>query len=78
MIYKKSDFIRFSPDSGRVIANLEMAYEQWLDAKRQLARLPVSMFWRSVRGTAYLGVKINSISTGTTGGANPPNLSRTG
>lgn len=72
MVYAKSEFVRFSPDSGRVIANLETAYEQWLDAKRQLARLPVSMFWRSVRGTEYLGVKLNSNSTGTTGGARSP------
>ena len=69
MVYQKSDFIRFSPDSGRVIANLETAYEQWLDAKKQLARLPVSMFWRSVQGTVYLGVKLSSNSNGTTGGA---------
>ena len=72
MIYEKSAFTRFSPDSGRVIANLETAYEQWLDAKRQLARLPVSMFWRSVRGTEYLGVKLSSNSNGTTGGARSP------
>ena len=69
MVYQKSAFNRFSPDSGRVIANLEAAYEQWLDAKRQLAKLPVSMFWRTVRGSEYLGVKINSNSNGTTGGA---------
>lgn len=72
MIYGKSAFTRFSPDSERVIANLEAAYEQWLDTRRQLARLPVSMFWRSVRGAEYLGVKLSSNSNGTTGGARSP------
>ncbi|MBA4343095.1 MAG: hypothetical protein C0423_13220 [Methylibium sp.] len=69
MIYKKSDFIPFSADSGRVVANLETAYEQWLDARQQLARLPVSMYWKTVGGVEYLGVKLNSSSVGTTGGA---------
>lgn len=72
MIYQKSAFTPFSADSGRVIANLETAYEQWLDAKRQLARLPVSMFWRVVGKKEYLGVKLNSNSSGTTGGPRSP------
>jgi hypothetical protein len=68
MMYKRADFIPFPVDSDRVIANLEGAYEQWLDARRQLNRLPVSMYWKSVNGIEYLGVKINSSSNGTTGG----------
>ncbi|HEY4079282.1 MAG TPA: GSU2403 family nucleotidyltransferase fold protein [Burkholderiaceae bacterium] len=72
MTYLKSEFILFSQDAGRVIANLETAYEQWLDARQQLARLPVSMYWKTVGDVEYLGVKINSNSTGTTGGARSP------
>lgn len=71
-MHKKADFIKFSPDSGQVIANLEAAYEQWVDAKRQLAKLPISMFWRTVGETEYLAVKLHSSSTGTTGGARSP------
>ncbi len=69
MAYKKSDFIRFPQDSGRVIANLETAYEQWLDARQQLTQLPVSMYWKTVGEVEYLGVKLSSNSAGTTGGA---------
>lgn len=68
MSYKKTDFIAFSQDSGRVIANLETAYEQWLDARQQLSRLPTSVYWKAVEGSEYLGIKLNSASNGTTGG----------
>lgn len=72
MPYKRSEFLPFPTDSSRVIANLEAAYEQWLDARQQLARMPVSMYWKEVNGTDYLGVKLNSNSAGTTGGARSP------
>ena len=72
MHHRKTDFILFSADSGRVIANLETAYEQWLDARQQLARLPVSMYWKTVGGIDYLGVKLNSSSAGTTVGPRSP------
>lgn len=52
-----------------MIANLETAYEQWLDARQQLTRMPVSMYWKDVGGVEYLGVKMTSNSAGTTGGA---------
>jgi hypothetical protein len=68
MAYEKTDFTPFPQDSGRVIANLEAAYEQWLDARQQLIRMPVSMYWKTIGGTAYLGVKLYSNSAGTTGG----------
>lgn len=55
-----------------MIANLEDAYEQWLDARQQLIRMPVSMYWKATRGVEYLGVKLNSNSAGTTGGARSP------
>ena len=72
MTHKKTDFIPFSQDSGRVIANLEAAYEQWLDARQQLIRMPVYMYWKAIRAREYLGVKLNSNSAGTTGGARTP------
>lgn len=76
MAYDKDDFIAFSADSGRVIANLETAYEQWLENKVQLNRLPVSMFWKTVGGTEYLALKETSHSTGTTCGARSPQTER--
>lgn len=72
MMYKKVEFISFPQDSGRVIANLEAAYEQWLDARQELIRMPVSMYWKTIGsagGAEYLAVKLNSKSGGTTGGA---------
>jgi hypothetical protein len=72
MPYAKDDFIGFPADSGRVIANLETAYEQWLDARVQINRLPVSMSWKSVGNTEYLAVKETSQSVGTTCGARSP------
>ena len=72
MTYKKVDFIPFPADADRVIANLEAAYDQWVDARRQLASMPVSMYWKTVGGVEYLGVKLNSNSAGTTGGVRSP------
>ena len=69
MSFNKTDFTPFPQDSGRVIANPETAYEQWLDARQQLTRMPVSMYWKDVGGVEYLGVKMTSNSVGTTGGA---------
>ncbi len=72
MTHKLAEFVPFPQDSGRVIANLEAAYEQWLDARQQLIRTPVSMYWKTVGGCEYLGVKMNSNSVGTTFGARSP------
>ncbi|MFT3666531.1 GSU2403 family nucleotidyltransferase fold protein [Piscinibacter sp.] len=66
MSYKRSDFVPFSADSGRVGANLEAAYEQWLDAQQQLATLPVSMYWQRKASGDYLAVKQRSSDPGTT------------
>lgn len=69
MAYKKSDFIAFWSDSGQIIANLEAAYEQWLDARRTLATLPTSMFWQAKGAAEYLAVKKNGCDSATTQGA---------
>lgn len=65
MTYKKSDFIAFSSDSQRVILNLEQIYATWLDTRRELEILPVSMYWSSKDQTDYLHVKQNSTDNGT-------------
>ena len=68
MIYKKHDFIDFSPDSQRVVANLEQSYATWLDLKRSLNALATSMFWTEKDGIEYLNVKKTSADNGTTMG----------
>ena len=65
MIHEKSDFIAFSSDSQRVILNLEQIYATWLDTRRELETLPVSMYWSSKDQTDYLHVKQNSTDNGT-------------
>jgi hypothetical protein len=69
MEYKRGDFVAFSADAGRVVANLEAAYEQWLDARQQLAAMPVSMYWQTKANGDYLGIKLRSSDPGTTIGA---------
>lgn len=66
MIYKKHDFIEFSPDSQRVVANLEQSYVAWLDSKRSLNALATSMFWTVKDGVDYLNIKKASSDNGTT------------
>ena len=39
MSYSRTGFVPFSPDSGRVAANLEAAYVQWLDTRQQLVKI---------------------------------------
>ena len=65
MIYSKSDFTPFSNDSQRVSANLEQIYTAWLDARRQLDAMPVSMYWASKDNADYLHVKTSSSDNGT-------------
>ena len=69
MIYNKSDFIAFSSDSQRVVINLEQIYASWLDTRRELETLPVSMYWSSKDQTDYLHVKQNSSDNGTSLGS---------
>jgi hypothetical protein len=68
MTYQRSDFVPFSADAGRVAANLEAAYEQWVDARQQLASLPVSLYWQTKPSGDYLAVKQRSNDPGTTVG----------
>ena len=64
MEYTKSEFSKFSPDADRVIVNLEMAHNQWVDAHRELSELPVSMFWKGDESRQYLAVKNKSTDSG--------------
>ena len=72
MEYKKSDFVSFPVDAGRVVANLEAAYSQWIEATRQIDALPVSLYWQSKSGKDYLGIKLTSADSGTTAGPRSP------
>jgi hypothetical protein len=65
MNYLKSDFTPFSSDSQRVSANLEQIYTAWLDARRQLDAMPVSMYWAAKDSADYLHVKNSSSDNGT-------------
>ena len=64
MHYLKSDFTPFSSDSQRVSANLEQIYKAWLDARRQLDAMPVSMYWATKDDADYLYVKSSSSDNG--------------
>jgi len=66
--YRRADFVPFPADAGRVVANLEAAYEQWLDARQQLAAMPVSLYWQTKASGDYLAVKQRSDDPGTTVG----------
>ena len=69
MVYAKADFVAFPADAGRVMANLESAYIHLVDAARQLAALPISMYWQSKSEKDYLAIKRTSSDPGTTVGA---------
>ena len=51
------------------MANLEAAYEQWLQARQTLASLPTSMYWQTKGGVDYLAFKSSSYETASTQGA---------
>jgi hypothetical protein len=76
MTYAKADFIPFSADAQRSIANLEAAYLQLLDVERQLEVMPSSMFWQNKSGTEYLAVKKATADSGTTRGPRSPETER--
>lgn len=65
MHHLKSDFIPFSNESQRISANLEQIYSAWLDAKKQLDALPVSLYWVTKDATDYLYAKTHSSDNGT-------------
>ena len=62
-MYQKSDFRAFSEDSQRITANLEQAYDAWLDAKRELESMPVGMRWSARENKDYLLKKDTSDSS---------------
>ena len=68
MTYKKTDFVPFSADAQRSIANLEAAYGQLVDIERELEAMPSTMFWQNKNGTEYLAVKKSTADSGTTRG----------
>ncbi len=68
MTYRKTDFIPFSADAQRSIANLEAAYGQLVDIERELDAMPTSMFWQTKNGKDYLAVKKSTSACGTTQG----------
>jgi hypothetical protein len=66
MQFVRADFQEFSSDSQRIVANLEQVYDAWVEARRQLAAMPASMYWVDKAGTEYLSVKRVSRDNGTT------------
>ena len=76
MHYLKSDFTPFSSDSQRVTANLEQIYRAWLDARRQLDALPVSMYWATKDEADYLYVKSTSSDNGASIGPRNPDTEK--
>ena len=73
MSYLKSDFTPFSSDSQRVSANLEQIYAAWLDARRQLDAMAVSMYWAAKDSADYLHVKTSSSDNGSSLGPRSAN-----
>lgn len=76
MTYRKTDFVPFSADAQRSIANLEAGYEQLVDIERELDAMPTSMFWQSKNGKDYLAVKKSTSDSGTTQGPRSPETER--
>ena len=64
MPYAQTDFIPFSADAQRVVANVEQAYAAWLDARREVEALPVSMYWAARGESEYLMAKAQSSDSG--------------
>lgn len=76
MAYDVDSFLRYSSESQRVIANLEQAYGAWVEARRELEALPVSLFWVEKGGVEYLGVKHHSRDNGSTLGRRSDDTTR--
>jgi len=76
MRYRKTDFVPFSADAQRSIANLEAGYAQLVDIERELDAMPTSMFWQSKNGKDYLAVKKSTSDSGTTQGLRSPETER--
>jgi len=74
MIYKKQDFFEYSTESQRVRANLEQTYAAWVDVRRELDAMPVSMYWSSKDDADYLCIKQTSQDNGRSAGRRSPQL----
>ena len=72
MIYKKTQYLPFSSDAQRLAANLEKAYNFWLDARQTLAKLPASLYWAERSGHQYLYAKQSGTDNGTSLGVRNP------
>ncbi len=72
MTYKRSDFVQFSSDADRTVANLTTAYENWVDAQRDLGLMPSSLYWQAKGSAEYLAIKDRPNSPGTTIGGRSP------
>ncbi len=72
MVYRRRDFAPYPSDSARVIANLEAAYDQWVDAHRALDEMPTTLYWQHKAGTDYLAIKQRPNDPGTTVGPRSP------
>ena len=62
-VSKKWSFQR--SDSQRVAANPEQIYAAWLDTRRQLDAMPVSMYWAAKDSADCLHVKSSPSNNGT-------------
>ena len=69
MIYEEPQYLPFSSDAQRLAANLEQAYNFWLDARQTLQGIPISMYWAERSGHQYLYAKQNGTDNGTSLGA---------
>ncbi len=71
------DFIAYSQESLRIVANLEQRYDAWIDAVRTLDALPSSMFFAtSDSGRQFLTVKRHAKDNGTSVGPREPDTER--
>jgi hypothetical protein len=75
MIYEKHNFITFTNESQRIIANLEQAYANWRDARVEHDAHPMSLYWVDVDGVEYLYKKQSAADNGTSLGRKTPELS---
>jgi hypothetical protein len=76
MIFNDYEFVPFSADCQRIIANLEQSYVHWLDCTRTLRALPSSMYWSERQSSDgrvdYLYSKASSSASGRSLGARTP------
>jgi hypothetical protein len=54
----------FNDEQLKVLANLEQHYDVWIDAKRQIFKMPYGFQWKNINGTDYLYERINREGNG--------------